>query len=187
MTFGSGSTDSALLGHEAIKLHGPAAEIELAIGGTPVPGLVIGGSVSVTVASPNVSGQVENAGSLASATGTAGALTSSLIAAFVDFYPDPTGGFHVQGAIGPTSMKWAAGPSSASPQVPASDLTGGGFGGSLGVGYEWWVGSQWSIGGLARLKYGSASLKPTQQSQEEVPKLSLSTWTPAALVVVTYH
>jgi hypothetical protein len=92
------------------------------------------------------------------------------IGPFVDFYPNPHDGLHFQGLLGfgalETSSKGNAG---------GSDPTG--FLVSLGGGYDWWVGNEWSIGVMGRLAYAPLSLN----------SVSYSTLAPAVLATFTYH
>jgi hypothetical protein len=59
------------------------------------------------------------------------------VAAFADIYPDPKGGFHVMPSLG-WSFFYV---------VPSGPVLG------VGVGYDFWVGSQVSMGVMARFTY----------------------------------
>lgn len=112
---------------------GPA--LELLIGGTLGSGVVIGGGVvgqdvsepdlTVETGDVSVDGTVENE--------TLGIMA---VGVFLDWFPDPKGGAHVGFLVGPA-------------EVGLQDETGQsseGVGASLFGGYDFWVGSQWSLG-----------------------------------------
>ncbi len=61
---------------------------------------------------------------------------------YVDYYIDPTSGFHVLGAIGYAAVNLGNKSSSSNAST--------GFSLGLGAGYDWWVGDEWSIGVLGR-------------------------------------
>jgi hypothetical protein len=111
---------------------GADVSTQLAIGWTPRPGLVVGaGTFPMVTPSPSYD-HVDAGGQHVSATGP-----------FVDYYPDPRTGFHVQGGV----------------LLAAGYLDGGarsghlgvGYGATAGVGYEWFVGDEWSLGAIARV------------------------------------
>jgi len=71
--------------------------------------------------------------------------------AFVDYYPIPELGWHVQALAGYAALS-ASDFSSEAPD---------GLGLMAGVGHDWWVGDRWSIGFLARLTYANMNAKGT--------------------------
>lgn len=71
--------------------------------------------------------------------------------AFVDVYPDPTDGLHFLGFVGWGGLEFSRGG-----DVSGSDPTGILF--TLGGGYDFWVGDEWSVGPLARFTYAPLSL-----------------------------
>jgi hypothetical protein len=73
------------------------------------------------------------------------------IGAFADFYPDPRKGLHILGFVG-----WGGLESSVNGDVGGSDPTGMLI--SAGVGYDFWVSDEWSIGPLGRITYAPLSL-----------------------------
>lgn len=117
---------------------GPA--YELLIGGTPFAGFVIGGGfVGQDVVSPTVTIE-SNDPSVPSSLDLSGALGVGALGPFVDWFPDPTGGAHVGAMIG----------------FGLTGLKGdSGIGGSLWTGYDFWVGSQWSLGAELRAAVAS--------------------------------
>jgi hypothetical protein len=92
------------------------------------------------------------------------------IGPYVDFYPDPTEGLHFQGMVGwgvlDASVDGASGGSAATGVIM-----------QLGVGYDFWVGDQWSIGPLARFAYAPLSLE----------EATYSTIAPSLVCSFTYH
>lgn len=93
------------------------------------------------------------------------------IGPFVDFYPDPTGGLHFQVLPGWGGLESA----SSSGNVGGSDPTGLVL--SLGAGYEWWLGDQWSAGVMGRLIYAPLSINDVDFTVVE----------PAVVGTITYH
>ena len=126
---------------EKASSSGVAATGALLIGGSPMPGLVLGGGVLSSLAimgdwtrSPPVTW--DDGDNLFGSRLT-------LVGPFTDYYPNPARGFHVQALAGYASftMKTASG----NPNTPS------GFGLMLGVGQDWSVSREWSLGLLARL------------------------------------
>jgi len=138
--------------------HGVAISTQLAIGWTPRPGLVVGvGTFPMVVLAPRYDG-VDAGGQHVSATGP-----------FVDYYPDPEGGLHLQAGV-----LFAAGYLDGGARA---SHVGVGIGATAGVGYEVHVADRWSLGAIARVTgYRLAHVDDT-----------LSVWSPAALLAVTYH
>jgi hypothetical protein len=104
---------------------------QLAIGWTLRPGLVIGGGTfPMVVPSPTYDG-MDAGGQHVSATG-----------AFVDYYLDPRKGLHFQGGL-LFALGYLDGGERAS-------HVGAGYGGTLGIGYDFFVTDEWSVGGIVR-------------------------------------
>ncbi|HEX7672351.1 MAG TPA: hypothetical protein VF395_22305 [Polyangiaceae bacterium] len=105
--------------------------IDVLAGGTPAPGLVVGGGVLLQEAfSPSFSER-----------GHSGPVGLGMLGPMIDAFPNPAGGFHVGGLVGLS-------------RVGLDDAHGnasGGLGLSVWAGYMWWASSQWSLGGLVRL------------------------------------
>jgi hypothetical protein len=162
---------------------GGGAVVDFSIGGSARPGLALGFAVYVGVASsPSVEVRQEDRGSyLESLDGRA--FSTGIIGAFVDFYPDPKGGFHVEAAVGVAPLTWEM--EVADWAGESRDWSGGGFGARLGTGYEFWISEQWSLGALARLQFGHGRLKPTEN--DSGPELEVTTFNPGLAAVVTFH
>ncbi len=144
-------SDSESASGESASVHGPAGAFEVFVGGTPVPGLAIGGFISAVAAtSPTVSLTLD--GQEYSASNSNSTLNFVTIGPYVDYYPDPTSGLHVLGALGFAELDVSDGDGNTS----TNSATGFSLG--AGVGYDWWVSDEWSLGVLARLTYGSMKL-----------------------------
>jgi hypothetical protein len=150
---------------------------EIGLGFTPLPGLVLGlGSFTATI--PKVTGKSKDPG-----TGDYSERISQLgiLGPLVDWYFFPKYGFHAEASPGlATFVAGASVPKVEGPFAQAHTATGFGF--MLGVGYDWWVGDQWSMGVLARVIYGS-----TSGSDGEGTQFSHGNYAPAFMITLTYH
>ena len=158
-----------------------AIPVELAIGGTPAPGLVLGiGSYGVVWPAPH--DKLKNYGQ--SFESDAGPILLSSLGPFLDYYVNPSQGLHAQVAatfVNATAAK--SRDSQAAKRIPAQDLTGTGWSLVGGFGWESWIGEQWSAGILGRVQYGHATLKGTDSRNE----LSASFLVLGAIASFTYH
>lgn len=153
---------------------GGGAAFEFALGGTVAEGLVIGGGLyTAGVARTRWTGD----GIGSSVRG--GGESLALLGPFVDYYPDPKSGFHVQGAIGIAGIAFEKHRSG----LPPQDWSGSGGGLMFGTGYEFWVGEQWSIGGIARLLLVSATMREKDSDID----FSSKSFAPSILFVATHH
>jgi hypothetical protein len=157
-----------------------AAAFELAIGGTPAPGLVIGGGFF-----SGGSGEVES--SDLSVDGRPvprikySQLTFTLLGPFIDYYFDERSGFHLQGALGLAYMDVGTGKRGST--TVTDERTLGGLGFMLGGGYEWFVGDQWSLGGLLRMRYGALETDNDDDERWTFQTLAI----PEILFNATFH
>lgn len=78
-----------------------------------------------------------------------------MLGPFVDLYPSPRLGWHVQALVGYAQTSFAE----ITPNPFDAGL--GGIGLMAGLGHDWWVSEHWSIGVLARLTYANMSLGQT--------------------------
>lgn len=99
---------------------------------------------------------------------------------FIDIYFKPESGFHLQGAIGYASFNIEDGTWDDGTSV-SNIHHAGGTGVLVGLGYEWWIGDQWSAGILGRLAYGS--VKGKDEGIELEHKLTI----PSLLATFTFH
>jgi hypothetical protein len=136
---GTGATDSTVFGNSSIQ--GGVVGSEVSIGGTPGGGLVIAGSLlSYRMPDPVIEYDAGNEADLD------GALNLFVIGGGVDWYPSPSGGFHFGGLLGGAIAVAPA------PEISVFENIGGAGGAlSISIGYDWWVGDEWSVGALARL------------------------------------
>jgi hypothetical protein len=151
-------------------IYGGSGMAELYFGGAPFPGLTIGGTLGSVVAfGPSVS-----AGGQTATTDNSTKLNFFTIGPYVDYYPDPHGGFHVLGTLGFASL-------SASNGSGQSSDASTGFEIGAGVGYDWWVSANWSLGILGRF-----TIAPLSQSNGGVTEHD-TTIVPAVLFSFTYQ
>lgn len=127
---------------------GAAGSFHLGIGGEIAEGLTLGGMIlSETVTNPEI--QIEGVNtSAAVSVGTLG-----MLGVFLDWYPDAREGFHFGGGLagGSITTKDEMG------NVSDGDDNPGGGGLVLLIGYDWWVGDEWSLGLLGRIVGASLS------------------------------
>jgi len=164
-------------GEGEIITTGTGGAVEIALGGTPTPGFVLGGAISgMSVSEPDM--EMKLGGESYKDTAKDETWTQSSIGLFADYYFDPEGGFHAQGllALGVLAVDDT---SEADADVSA---TGPLF--ALGLGYEGWIAEQWGIGVLGRLTY--ASLKSDKIGDDDV-KLNHTVISPALLLTITCH
>lgn len=129
-----GSSTPALPSSE-LGVSGWTTSFDIAAGGTPIPGFVVGGAfIFNSAAEPTVS--------LGDTSVTSNySFVFWMPAMFIDIFPDPKRGFHFGAIGGIAAVDWER-------TGPGSDATG--VGGGAFVGYDAWVGNQWSLGGLVR-------------------------------------
>ena len=143
------------------------------VGGTPGPGWVIGGGTMNTLipkASVKSDGQKLFDDRLVLAT----------LGVFSTYYFEPRHGLHVLGHLGAAVM-----------DLGREDLGDAplalGFAAAAGIGYDWWIGQQWSLGVLGRLQYArtSATIDPLPGLPETTVTYNLVL--PAIAASLTYH
>jgi hypothetical protein len=125
-------------------LRGAGFAMDFMVGGTPVPGLVIGGALLLNgVTQP----QVEFGDNSRELDGRASVF---MLALFVDGFFDPTGGFHIGGGLGLASLDIEETDDDDPTTVELTDTLNG-VGLAAWTGYGGWVGRQWQLGGMLRL------------------------------------
>lgn len=169
MTGGGGYLGtSASANGEQLSIRGGAVSGSIWIGGSVVPGFVLGGGTSTSIAirskvKETFQGQPVDVGSP-----NAG-MQLNTIGLVSDFYPNPKKGLHFQAMFGYSVLTITQnGPSSHSPS---------GIGLMGGVGYDFWVSAEWSAGVLASFEYAAAKLNDA----------SYPTLAPALLASFTYN
>jgi hypothetical protein len=152
---------------EAAHLRGLGVGGELLIGGTPAPGLVIGGGTAgATVYSPAL--EIDGR----DMTRAPDVLGLSAIGVFADYYPQPSRGLHFQAFAGYAVLQ-------ADGSAPRKSPDGLAL--SVGAGHEWWLADEWSIGAMLRLLYATLVYDSAWLNERH------SVLAPALMVTVTYH
>ncbi len=145
------SSDAKSIGDYSFA--GGGAALDLWIGGTPSPGFAMGAAISALGLSSShrkVDGQRID-GDVSGGTG--------LLGYFVDVFPDPAQGLHFGGALGLAS---------GNAEIKGSNrkFQGGGLGLEAFGGYDFWVSSDWSLGGMLRFVGSVARDKQDDVSYE---------------------
>jgi hypothetical protein len=117
---------------------GTSLELEALVGGSPSPGLAIGGGL---LAGLQLGGEWE-ADDVVGA--TSANLTTIIVGPFADGYPHPRDGWHFGGLLGLANVSFD-GPGGQG----GSDALG--VGGAGWAGYDFWVAPEWSIGAALRI------------------------------------
>lgn len=141
-----------------LTIKGADLGYDFLLGGSPIPGLAIGGGFVADYAfSPKPSG-----------------LDFALLFAvggFVNYHLDPSGGLHFQAFVGWGGLETKA----KGGNVGGSDPTGVYIG--PGVGYDFFIGDEWSFGVLGRFGYGAFKIN----------SVKFKTMAPALLATFTFH
>ena len=132
-------------------LRGGGGAFDLLIGGTPTPGLAIGGGLLINGAS---NADIETEGQ---SSDTDLDLGFGLIGVFVDGFPNPRGGFHVGGLLGGAVFSLTSDEDDDDPLHESS-----GWGGAVWLGYGGFVSSDWSLG--AKLRFAGGVTRSEQES-----------------------
>lgn len=117
---------------------GGGAVADVWLGGTPIPGLALGGGLSAL--------SVKSTARRSAGESRSGDVSgdTELLGFFIDGFPDPERGLHVGGMVGFASSHTKI------KDEGQDDFTGGGGGLGAWLGYDMWVGEQWSLGGMLR-------------------------------------
>lgn len=143
----------------------------ISLGGTPERGLVLGGTVWTARIDPVF---IEG-GRTVTPDDDSVKITLLRLGPFLDWYPDPTHGFHTQVAVAFTAQVES--------DVKGNAIKPPALGAALavGTGYEWFVVSELSLGLLGRMALGRVVRTPSEGKQDMlwiIPELALS---------ATYH
>jgi hypothetical protein len=153
---------------------GMTVPVELAIGGSPTPGFVLGfGSYAVNM--PGVTYTGGRGDFVVEEEGDYGSI--AMLGPFADIYPAPRSGFHLQFAPCFTVVSPGG-----SDTLVSDSLSGIGFGAMVGLGYEGWVSDQWGLGILLRNQFIYAQI-----SDEEDDRFNTFGYVPALLMTATLH
>ncbi len=169
MTVGAGYLGtSASANGEDLSIHGGALNGSVWIGGSLAPGFVLGGGTSSAFAvRPKVKETVR--GVTRDLSDANAGLQLNMIGLVSDFYPNPTKGLHFQAMLGYAVLSIT--------QNGASSQSPSGIGLLGGVGYDFWVSEEWSIGMLGNFSYAAAKLND----------VSYPTVSPSLLASFTYN
>jgi hypothetical protein len=159
LSVGGGYLSSEFSGGEKTPdthVSGGGAMLDVLLGGTPVPGLVVGGGYQFEMA--------QNADYDAGKSTGTGNLARGVIGPFVEWFPDPNGGFSVGLLGGYTLVALDTLDIRILGVDVGNDIKTTGVSGNLWVGYAHWLSSQWSLGLAARA--GLASTKNRDDSSQ---------------------
>jgi len=130
------------------------------LGGSPAPGFTLGGGVFVhhtpKLEADDMEGTLVNAINLSRDIEFDSA-TLTLLAPFVNYYPDARGGLNFTGAVGLALLGVGDGTVDNTSYVLFQDHGSGGLGMLAGVGYDWWVSRGWSLGVQGRVLLAAPS------------------------------
>ncbi|MEP7050495.1 MAG: hypothetical protein ABJB12_09095 [Pseudomonadota bacterium] len=150
MTGGAGYLGtSASAAGEDLSIRGGAVSGSLWLGGSLLPGFVLGGGTSSAIAiRPKVKETIE--GQEVSLGDPNLGMDLNMIGLISDFYPNPRRGLHVQAMLGYAVLSIT--------QHGSSSRSPSGIGLMGGVGYDFWVSAEWSAGVLGSFEYAGARL-----------------------------
>ena len=144
---------------------GPGFGLDVLIGGSPSEGLAVGGTLGgATFPSPDYKVQGATIPSDIS-------LNYFHVGAFVDYYTNPDSGLHLLAELAYVQL------GTSGDRTEPQDIQG--IAAAVGVGYDWWLSDNWSLGLLGRFTGGA--MRHQQDSSDHwllLPGLSLT---------ATYH
>lgn len=155
----------------------------LMLGGTIARGLVLGGGVWGTNApKAEYSGQVYQSqaaegSTIVERTADVDLASTSVIGPFLAWYPDPTKGLNAEVALGVALA--TIGSYLEADTFYIDGYAGAGWGLQVGVGYDFWIGEQWSLGLMARASYVNVGVSDGTDT--------LTAWVPALAGAATFH
>ena len=157
-----------------VHVSGVTIPVEVAIGGTPAPGLALGAGI-YGLHLPSAQYTAGRGDYVRKGSAEYGAI--SMFGPFIDVYLEPRHGVHFQ--LAPCFTAVSAGKSE---DLDSDAMTGTGYGAMVGAGIESWVGEQWGLGVLARLQYASVELEDDSGDTYDLQAL-----VPSLLVTATLH
>jgi hypothetical protein len=189
MSLGAGGLASDLdydaPGLNTTRVRGGSVALDLLIGGSPIPGLAIGGGFNINGAGNAEVTTDTNVGGVAETDTSRQDAGFSVFGVFFDAFPSPEGGFHVGGMIGVSSFELNDNDDTVDEKRDSS-----GWGAAGWVGFGGFVSSEWSLGGLLRLSGGVSTSDvviglgsgETRDSKEQAKTRTLS-----VLFTALYH
>jgi hypothetical protein len=152
-------------------IRGLGQSASISIGGTPKPGLVVGGTMWTARIDPSF---IEN-GKTVTPDDDSVKVTMLRVGPFLDWYPDPSRGFHAQLAAAFTAQVETNEKGDAiKPAAVGASL-------AVGAGHEWFILDEISIGLLGRVAFGRVVREPSHGEEHMlwlVPELAFT---------ATYH
>jgi outer membrane autotransporter protein len=126
---------------QKLSLSGVTGTFELLLGGSPAPGFVIGGGIaSHRIVNPTI----KVGGQDFETDDTSVGITQ--ISLFSNWYPQPTSGLYLHGAVGYAAASVTVGETTRDAGTSGIVL-------GVGAGYDFWIGKEWSLGPQFRLTY----------------------------------
>jgi hypothetical protein len=168
------------MGPDQYKWSGTGIMLDVMIGGSPVPGFVLGGALVLhEIANPSLTYNGQSLGTLGGA-GTDVSLDLTTFGLFAAIYPIPTSGFNLHALVGYSEFSLSIGGSSTSVGNPSGVSFMG------GLGYDFWISDNWSIGPDFRIAYckGKADIT-TIDGVRETDEISMLI--PTLSFTATYH
>ncbi len=132
---------------DQFKWSGTGIMIDVMIGGSPAPGFVLGGALVLhEISNPTLTmnGQSYSASGLA---GTDVSLDLTTFGLFTAIYPVPTSGFNLHALVGYSEFSLNVGGNTTNVGNPSGPSFMG------GLGYDFWISDNWSIGPDFRITY----------------------------------
>jgi hypothetical protein len=179
---------SATVDREGIDVEetdrGYGLNIELLFGGTPAPGVVIGGGL-IGYSFPDVTREIDGE-EIPNQLDIRAAL--STLDFFVNIYPDPKMGFQLQALLGFAVLSVVDEDDNSAFRDAdgddASDPTGPVVGG--GIGFEGFVGQQWSLGVMGRVVYAPVSTTVVDPAGDD-RDVTVKILAPSVSFIATLH
>jgi hypothetical protein len=157
---------------DARTFTGGSVALQVALGGTPARGFVLGGAyfrdeiVGMRASDEVIDGDEPDLDGVG--------FSLDRFGVFADVFPDPAGGLHFQGFLGYGALNTRR------PQGDADDPSGPVF--SAAAGYEWRLGRHGHMGVLLRVTYAPFTSRETFLQEDATTVL-----TPALLGTATFH
>lgn len=158
-----------------VSLRSLGASLELWIGGTLQPGLVVGGLLM------GMSGE-SDAGVVGGEGGNSASFSGSQLGVFLDAYPNPREGYHFGGLL---ALAGTALETDAASGVAATKYDGRGVGLAVFAGLDAWIGEQWSAG--VQLRLGGNLTRDESKLDGVAVEKQGTTYAAAVLGTLVYH
>jgi hypothetical protein len=156
------------------EFEGDAFSADIMVGGTPAPGIAIGGAYLVN--SAVAKNDFGDEGSRSDA-----AFAYGMVGPFIDIFPNPKSGFHVGGALGPAvSVSYD--------DDENQQSVAAGFGGAAWIGYDFWIADQWSLGAMLRVQGARVETPRSREMEKDSPHHDrLGIGSGSLLLTALYH